>query len=119
MKKRVVITGVGLISGLGDSPAIVHRKLCAGTDGLGQIQEYENLGFEAQRGGRVISFEADVYLKRRPLRSLDRTGRLCVAAAKLCLENSGWTTELLATHDVGLVLGTMFGSMHTISQFDR
>ena len=44
---------------------------------------------------------------------------MVVAAAKLALQNSGWTPERLAKHDAGLVLGTMFGSVHTISKFDR
>jgi 3-oxoacyl-[acyl-carrier-protein] synthase II len=44
---------------------------------------------------------------------------LVVAAAKLVLESSGWTPEKLKEHDIGLVLGTMFGSVHTISKFDR
>ena len=119
MNKRVVITGAGLISELGDSSALLHQKLCAGMDGLGEIKEYKTLGFDPQPGGYISSFTPETYLKGRPLRPLDRTGRLFAAAAKLTLENSGWTAERLATHDVGVVLGTMFGSMHTISQFDR
>jgi 3-oxoacyl-[acyl-carrier-protein] synthase II len=42
-----------------------------------------------------------------------------VAAAKLALESSGWTADKLKEQDVGLILGTMFGSVHTISKFDR
>lgn len=119
MKRRVAITGFGLISSLGDSPALFHQQLCEGKNGLGQIAEYEAQGFEPQPGGRVVSFTAETYLKGRPLRPLERTGKLFAAAAKLALESSGWTAEYLATHDVGVVLGTMFGSMHTISHFDR
>jgi 3-oxoacyl-[acyl-carrier-protein] synthase II len=119
VKKRVAITGFGLISSLGDTPALFHQRLCEGTTGLGSIAEYETQGFEPQSGGSVIPFAAEVYLKGRPLRPLDRTGRLFAAAAKLALENSGWTADYLAKHDVGVVLGTMFGSMHTIAQFDR
>src|SRR5262249_46237139 len=44
---------------------------------------------------------------------------LVVAAAKLSLEDSGWTQERLSQHDCGLVLGTMFGSVRTIAKFDR
>lgn len=56
---------------------------------------------------------------QKSLRPLDRTGQLVVSAAKLALAASGWTTEALSREDVGLVLGTMFGSVHTISKFDR
>jgi|ERR1700704_1783257 len=117
--KRVLITGVGLISSLGESSALFHKQLCEGRNGLGQIAEFVPQGFESQPGGKVLSFVPEVHLQGKPLRPLDRTGRLVASAAKLALENSGWTTQAWADHDVGLVLGTMFGSMHTISQFDR
>jgi 3-oxoacyl-[acyl-carrier-protein] synthase II len=119
MNKRVVITGVGLVSGLGESAALLHQKLCAGICGLGEITEYENQGFDSRPGGSISSFTPEMHLKGKTLRPLDRTGKLFASAAKLALESSGWTAEYLAAHDVGVVLGTMFGSMHTISQFDR
>lgn len=119
MKKRVAITGVGIISCLGESAAAVHGKLCDAGSGLGEIADYADQGFGTRPGGRIFSFEPEEYLKGKPLRPLDRTGRLLAAAAKLALESSGWTAHSLAAHDVGLVLGTMFGSMHTIAEFDR
>jgi len=119
MRKRVAITGVGLISSLGATSELFHQKLCDGTACLGQIAEYEHHGLASQPGGKVFGFQPELYLKGKPLRPLDRTGRLVASAAKQALENSGWTTERLASHDVGLVLGTMFGSIHTIAEFDR
>ena len=119
MKQRVFITGAGLISFPGDSPALFHKKLCNGTSGMGRITEFEEQGFASQPGGKVEAFLPEVFLKGKALRPLDRSGRLLASAAKLTLENSNWTSQELAVRDVGLVLGTMFGSMHTISQFDR
>lgn len=119
MNKLVVITGVGLISRLGDSSALLHRDLCAGSNRLDEITEYETQGFGSQPGGSISAFAPETYLSGRALRPLDRTGRLFASAAKLALESSGWSAGYLATNDVGVVLGTMFGSMHTISQFDR
>lgn len=119
MSKRVVITGMGLISSLGDSPAAFHSALCQGQIALRPIQE---TGFEhlnCRQAGHISSFKPENYLTQKSLRPLDRTGQLVVSAAKLALASSGWTTEYLASVDVGLVLGTMFGSVHTISKFDR
>jgi 3-oxoacyl-[acyl-carrier-protein] synthase II len=69
--------------------------------------------------GSISSFNPEFYLPDKNLRPLDRTGQLVVSAAKLALNTSGWTPEKLKNHEVGLVLGTMFGSVHTISKFDR
>src|SRR5205085_7794233 len=53
------------------------------------------------------------------LRPLDRTSRLVASAAQLALNDSGWSEALRNQHEVGLVLGTMFCSVRTISEFDR
>jgi len=119
MKQRVFITGVGIISSLGDSPTLVHKKLCNGESGLGRVSEFEEQGFAPQPGGKVTVFLPEVFLKGKALRPLDRSARLFASAAKLALEASNWSSHELAVHDVGLVLGTMFGSMRTIAQFDR
>ncbi|HEY6249779.1 MAG TPA: beta-ketoacyl-[acyl-carrier-protein] synthase family protein [Candidatus Angelobacter sp.] len=119
MGKRVAITGTGLISSLGDSPALLHYALCKGHTGLHPVDDGSFEHRISRLAGHISSFKPDAYLPERCFRALDRTGQLVVSAAKLALENSGWPSEKLKEHDVGLVLGTMFGSVHTISKFDR
>ncbi len=115
---RVVVTGMGVLSALGDSPRALHDALCAGRSGLVPVVWEEAEGMPALLAGRV-EFDPRTYLGGGNLRPLDRTGRLSVAAAGLALEAAGWTAELLEATEVGLVAGTMFGSVHTISHFDR
>ena len=119
MTKRVVITGMGLISSLGDSPALFHSALCQGQIALHRVEEADFDHLHCRQAGHISSFRPETYLTQKSLRPLDRTGQLVVSAARLALENSGWTAENLGREDVGLVLGTMFGSVHTISKFDR
>ena len=124
MRKRVAITGMGMISSLGDSPASLHFALCNGRVSAYHrhdppaVNGFHN-GFHGTSSGMVPDFQPESYLKGKNLRPLDRTGQLVAAAAKLALEDSGWTPERLAEHHTGLVLGTMFGSVHTIAKFDR
>lgn len=117
--RRVVVTGAGVISPLGDTPEALHRALCAGTGGLGPIEGFELDGVTAPPAGEVRGFDAAAYLGDGNLRPLDRTGRLAAAAAARALEASGWDAAARAEHEVGLVLGTMFGSVRTIAEFDR
>jgi 3-oxoacyl-(acyl-carrier-protein) synthase len=119
MTKQVAITGMGVITSLGDSPKELHSALCDGEKAAYCLQDCKLEDVTCTQGGSIASFQPESYLKGRPLRALDRTGRIVASAAKLALENSGWTPEALAKQDVGLVLGTMFGSVHTISEFDR
>jgi 3-oxoacyl-[acyl-carrier-protein] synthase II len=112
MEKRVAITGSGLISSLGDLPAVVHYALCKGHSGLHPVDEGTFEYAINRLAGNVRSFSPETYLPERSFRPLDRTGQLVVAATKFALESSGWSNERLKEHDVGLVLGTMFGSVH-------
>lgn len=119
MRNRVAITGTGVISSLGDSRSSLHASLLSGATSQYQFEESNPHGFSGNGSGGIASFQGERYLKGKNLRPLDRTGQLVVAAAKLALADSGWTSERLAEQSVGLVLGTMFGSVHTIGKFDR
>lgn len=116
--REVVVTGTGVVSCLGDSLAAVHRALVAGQRGLGapEADELSALGAPA---GEIRGFDASAYAGKGNYRPLDRTGRLAVAAAALALEAGGWGPEVRRERRMGLVLGTMFGSVRTIAEFDR
>lgn len=116
---RVVITGRGVVSSLGDSPDRLHASLCEGLSAIKPIQLFSTEGLGCPLGGEISDFDAAKYLGQRNLRPLDRTSRLVASAAQLALEDSGWTMEMRNAAEVGLVLGTMFCSVHTISEFDR
>lgn len=124
----VVITGAAVISPLGDEPRAVHAALVAGgtaigptsfaTDGLGELMAAE-----------IQEFEPTAYLGVANLRPLDRPARLASAAASKALTAAGWRSASgsgamparaeAGAIPVGLVLGTMFGSLRTIAEFDR
>ncbi|MFP3940935.1 MAG: beta-ketoacyl synthase N-terminal-like domain-containing protein, partial [Thermoanaerobaculia bacterium] len=116
--REVVVTGTGVVSCLGDCLAAVHRALVAGERGLGP-PEAEELAALGAPAGEVRGFDAAAYAGAGNYRPLDRTGRLAVAAAALALEAGGWGPEERRERRMGLVLGTMFGSVRTIAEFDR
>src|SRR5882762_1258748 len=119
MDNRVVITGVGLISPLGDSSEALFNALCNGRSGVLPLQQFSSNGHRCNLAGQLLDFRAENYLSGRPLRPLDRTCQLATAACGLALRDSGWGSREGADVDLALVLGTMFGGMHTIAEFDR
>ena len=119
MARRVVITGMGVISPLGDAPAKVQETLVAGRSRPVEIEPSPDGDMPGGRGFRVPSFAAETYLGERNLRPLDRVSRLLASAAGLALADSGWSAERLRDTEVGLVVGTMFSSAHTTTNFDR
>src|SRR5438045_6821695 len=119
MGRKAVITGAGVVSPLGDSPAALHAALCAGRSGLAVTDRFRAEGFASPVCAEVADFDAEKYLGPRNLRPLDRTGQLLAAAARLALEDGGWVPEARAREELGLVVGTMFCSVRTIAEFDR
>ncbi len=118
-RNRVVITGAGVISALGDNATALHEALSSGKSALGQITLFDRELSRGARGAEIKDFDAKRYLGDVNLRPLDRTGQLAVCGAKGALEASGWTPEMREAVDVDLVLGTMFCCAHTNTQFDR
>ncbi len=113
--RRVAVTGVGLITPLGDELAAVADALCAGSSGLAASTEAGGAPV-----GEVRGFAAERYLgEGMNVRPLDRAGRLLAAAAARALDDAGFSSQLRAATPVGLVAGTLFGGLRTISEFDR
>src|SRR6185503_2898833 len=119
MRNRVVITGVGVVSSLGDTSSCLQFSLCSGRRAVKPVELFSTAGLGCPLGGEITSFDAQKYLGRRNLRPLDRTSRMVASAAQLALNDSGWAESMRKQEEVGLVLGTMFCSVHTISEFDR
>ncbi len=119
MNRRVAITGRGLLCSLGDDASRVHQALCEGRSGLGRVEIFDASALAHPIGGEIRGFDAKSYLGKKNMRPLDRTARLVATAAHLALVDSGWTSEARSGHELGLVLGTMYGSVRTIAEFDR
>jgi 3-oxoacyl-[acyl-carrier-protein] synthase II len=124
MRRTVVVTGAGVLSPLADSPAGLHAALCAGKSAFKEIELFPLDGLSTdgsgpRQAGEIRPFEPRDYLGERNLRPIDRTSRLLLAAAQRALDESGWTPELRAEREVGLMLGTVFCSVKTIAEFDR
>ncbi len=131
MSRRVVVTGAGLLSSLGDEPAAVHAALVEGRSGLAPITLFPTAGVDGLadvRVGEIRGFDPAAYLgSERNVRPLDRLSRLVAAAAGRALAAAGWGEERAAGAEtgreigleIGLILGTMFCGIHTIAEFDR
>ena len=118
MAGKAVITGAGIVSSLGDAPAAVHRALCEGRRGIRAFADGAALAAGVGAAADV-AYDLQPHFAARNVRPLDRTARLATAAAGLALSDSGLPMPSFPRDDVGLVLGTMFGSVRTIADFDR
>ncbi len=119
MSRRVVITGIGVLSSIGQGRDAFWEALRRGTTGVRPITLFDTAPFRVKSGGEIADFDALAYLGKKGLRELDRSTRLVCSAARLALDDSGFTISQDMSRSVGVSIGTTFGSLHSISQFDR
>ncbi len=115
----VVVTGLGVLTALGATVPELWGALAAGRSGISKIGGFDTAGLPCRVGGEIVGFDPRDTLGQANFRPLDRTGRLATVAAALTLADAGWNGEERGGAELGLALGTMFGSAHTISEFDR
>lgn len=118
MKQRVVITGIGVLSCIGTGREQYWDALFQGKTGFNHIALFDSSLFPVHIAGEIRDFDPLVFLGKKGLRELDRSTRLVCSAAKLAIDDSRSAIDDDTTHRMGVSIGTTFGSLHSISQFD-
>jgi 3-oxoacyl-[acyl-carrier-protein] synthase II len=119
MQRKVVITGIGVLSPVGIGRDQYWDALFRGKTGFKTINLFDTVSFNVHVAGEIIDFDPVLLLGKKGLRTLDRSTRLIISAAKLALEDAALQITDENTHEVGVSIGSTFGSLHSISQFDR
>src|SRR5438309_6886587 len=90
MNRRVVITGMGVVTPVGRDLPTFWNNLTNGVSGIGDITAFDVTGYDCRIGGEVRDFEAKQYFKNpKDARRTDRFSHLAMAAAKMAVEDSG------------------------------
>lgn len=114
--KRVVITGMGLITSLGHSVEETWRALCDGRSGIGPITAFDASEYPVRFAGEVRGFDASRYLSHKDVRRNDPFTHLAVAASREALSQARLTiTEQLAP-DIGVCIGSGIGGLLTLHE---
>lgn len=87
-KKRIVITGMGLVSVFGNDVDAYYDKLLAGESGIGTIDRFDASKFPTRFGGQIRGFSAQGYIDGKNDRRLDDCLRYCIVAGKKALEDA-------------------------------
>ncbi|HQO57965.1 MAG TPA: beta-ketoacyl-[acyl-carrier-protein] synthase family protein [Candidatus Omnitrophota bacterium] len=116
--KKIVITGLGVLASNGQGKDNFWRALQAGVAGYGPLTVFDPEPFRVKQAAEIKDFDAKVYLGPKGFRTLDRSSRLAVSATKCAIEDSGFQIDDTNSPDVGVALGTTFGSLQSIVDFD-
>ncbi|HPT39894.1 MAG TPA: beta-ketoacyl-ACP synthase II [Candidatus Omnitrophota bacterium] len=117
MKKRVVITGLGVISPVGNDVASFWNSLKEGKSGVGPTTSFDATAFDSRIAAEVKNFDPTHY--GISLKEVKRTAKFvqyAVAAAKQAIESSGLILDQEDRSRIGVVIGSGIGSLHTIEE---
>jgi len=119
MKKKIVITGLGIITSNGQGREEFWQAIKNGVVGYKPITVFDPEPFKVKQAGEVKDFNAKAYMGLKGLRNLDRSTKLIISAAKCAITDSGFEINDNNSDDVGVALGTTFGSLQSIVDFDK
>ena len=113
MSRRVVVTGIGLISAVGNDTATVWRSLCEGKSGAQTVTSFDTSAFDTKFAAPVVDFDAAQYMDRKEVRRNDRFVHFAMGAARQALDDSGFTITDENAEEVGVIIGSGIGGLNT------
>ncbi|OGO62001.1 MAG: beta-ketoacyl-[acyl-carrier-protein] synthase II [Chloroflexi bacterium RBG_19FT_COMBO_47_9] len=116
MRKRVVITGMGCVSPLGNDVSALWSNILAGKSGVGLITHYDTSRFEVKIGAEVKDFDGVALFGMRDARRMDRFVQFAMAAAFQAVKHANLAISELNRDRIGVMLGTGIGGMNTLFQ---
>lgn len=119
MSKRVVITGLGILCGIGKGKEEFWKNLENGKPGYGPTTLFDASDFNVNQACEVLDFDPKVYMGPKGLRTLDRSTTLLCSAARLAVDDCGFKITDENTDEVGVSVGTTLGSLKSIAEFDE
>ncbi|MGI8482031.1 MAG: beta-ketoacyl synthase N-terminal-like domain-containing protein, partial [Chthoniobacterales bacterium] len=115
MNKRVVITGLGVITPIGNDIVTFWDNLKNGVSGIGPITAFDTTDYDCRIGGEVRNFEPkDFFNNPKDVRRTDRFAQLAMAAAKLAMADSGVDMEETNRHRFGVIVSSGIGGLKTL-----
>ena len=119
MDRRVVITGVGLVTPLGTGVSKTWDLLCKGKSGIGEITSFDATNFQTKIAGEVKDFHPEDYLPKKEAKRTQNFIAYAVAAALMAVEDSGLTIDSSNEGRVGVITGCGLGGLKMLEDTSR
>ena len=116
MSRRVVVTGVGLLTPLGIGSDASWQALLAGKSGIGRITQFDPAAFSCQIAGEVKGFNPGDYIEKKEIKKMGRFIQFAIAAADFALKHSGLKVTADNEDRVGVYIGSGIGGFEVIER---
>ena len=117
-KKRVVVTGLGVLTSVGIGKDDFWSNLIKGKSGISEIESFDTSDQFTHLGGEIKDFRPGEYLSTKKIKLMGRASHLAVAAAKIAIKDAALNQEMINGNKVAVLMGTTGGESQEIEEMD-
>jgi 3-oxoacyl-[acyl-carrier-protein] synthase II len=119
LKRRVVVTGVGLVIPAGIGTETAWKNICEGRSGIGPLTRFDPNGFETKIAGEVKGFNPEAYIEKKEIKKMDLFVQYALAATREALEDSQLKITPENCDRTGVIVGTGLGGLPTLEKYHQ
>ena len=117
MARRVVVTGLGMVTPLGTGVAENWEAVCAGKSGIGTITKFDASGFASRIAGEVTDFRPQDFMAKQQIRRFDVFIHYALASTRMAMEDADLKINQKNAHRVGCVTGSGLGGLGMLEHY--
>lgn len=116
MKRRVVVTGLGAVTGLSRQVEDLWKRICAGESGVGPITLFDTTGFKVLFGGEVRNWSPDPYINSKDAKRIDRFAQFALVSAIDAVNDAGIDFTQDDPYRTGVIIGSGIGGLNEFEE---
>lgn len=119
MKKRIVVTGLGVVSSIGTGRDLFWQNLLKGVSGISPVTSFDTSKHATHIGGEVKNFRPQDFMDKRKIKFIGRASQMTIAATRLALEDAKLNSEIMRNAKTSVCIGTTVGEMSSFEEADH
>jgi len=119
MKRRIVVTGLGVVSSIGIGKDEFWKNLLAGKSGISGIELFDTSDYPVHRGGEVKNFDPSKFIPKNRLKNIARASQFAIASTKMALDDARLSESDYKQKKIAIILGTTMGEGGMIEEIDK
>lgn len=119
LKRRVVVTGIGMITPLGLDTETSWTGIINGKSGIGPITQFDDKSIPTQIAGEIHGFEPEKYIELKEIKKMDRFIHLAIAASQMAMDSSGLKITQENADRVGIMVSAGMGGLPAIEKYHK
>ena len=117
--RRIVVTGLGLVTPLGTGVEKAWKALCAGESGISRITKFDPSAYDAQIAGEVKDFDPASFIEKKEIKKMDTFIHYAVGASQLAVDDAGLKVAPEEATKVGVYIGSGIGGLGAIEHYHK